>query len=73
MNANKNQAEEYKRQGNDRYAARDYERAKQLYTRAIGKNHLITIIEICPNESTYYGNRSACNLCLGQYIQLLIL
>eukprot|EP00826_Nyctotherus_ovalis_P006198 TRINITY_DN11443_c0_g1_i21.p1 TRINITY_DN11443_c0_g1~~TRINITY_DN11443_c0_g1_i21.p1 ORF type:complete len:361 (-),score=105.28 TRINITY_DN11443_c0_g1_i21:16-1098(-) len=36
MYGNKAKAEEYKAKGNQLYAARDYERAKQLYTRAIG-------------------------------------
>lgn len=37
MYGDKSQAEEYKRQGNERYAVRDYERARQFYTKAIGK------------------------------------
>lgn len=36
MYGNKAKAEEYKAKGNQYYAARDYERAKQLYTKAIG-------------------------------------
>ena len=36
MSQEKMQAEEYKRQGNAYYSSKDYEKAKEYYSRAIG-------------------------------------
>jgi DnaJ family protein C protein 7 len=54
----KERAELKKEKGNELYKTKKYQQAIQLYTEAI---------ELCPDSSTYYGNRSACYLMLYQY------
>ena len=50
--------EELKEQGNDRFRAKNYRGAIDLYTQAIEKN---------PNLAALYGNRSAAALMLGRH------
>jgi ankyrin repeat protein len=53
----KSQAERFKSHGNERFAKKNYEEACDLYGKAIAAN---------PGDATYYSNRSACLLLLGQ-------
>lgn len=63
MNDNLAAATELKKEGNKEYTEKNYGRAKQLYTQAIGTSFTLRV-ELCPNEFSFYGNRSACNLFL---------
>jgi DnaJ family protein C protein 7 len=54
----KQEAERRRERGNLLYANRKYQDAIHHYTAAI---------ELCPDSSVYYGNRSACYLRLYQY------
>ncbi|GFG30261.1 hypothetical protein Cfor_11805 [Coptotermes formosanus] len=51
-------AEQKKERGNQLYKVKKYQQALPLYTEAI---------ELCPDSSAYYGNRSACYMMLHQY------
>jgi DnaJ family protein C protein 7 len=51
-------AELKKERGNQLYKIEKYQQAISLYTEAI---------ELCPDTSSYYGNRSACYMMLYQY------
>jgi DnaJ family protein C protein 7 len=51
-------AELKKERGNKLYKIKKYQQAIALYTEAI---------ELCPDSSAYYGNRSACYMMLYQY------
>merc|ERR1711962_179996 len=50
-------ADERKEEGNQLYKAKNYRDALQKYSEAI---------DLCPQWSAFYGNRSACYLMLGQ-------
>lgn len=50
-------AEEKKNAGNNEYKAQNYKTALKLYSDAIS---------LCPNVPSYYGNRAACYLMLGE-------
>lgn len=50
-------AEEKKNAGNNEYKARNYRTALKLYSDAI---------TLCPSVPSYYGNRAACYLMLGE-------
>jgi DnaJ family protein C protein 7 len=54
----KKMAELKNERGNELYIAKKYQEAIPLYTEAI---------ELCPDLSEYYGNRSACYIMLYQY------
>lgn len=51
-------AEEKKNAGNDHYKAQNYPTALSCYSDAIA---------VCPDTASYYGNRSACHMMLGDY------
>lgn len=51
-------AEDYKQEGNNLYKAGNYQKALQLYTKAINKN---------PKEHSYYSNRALCHFNLKNY------
>jgi DnaJ family protein C protein 7 len=51
-------AELKKERGNELFKIKKYQQAIELYTEAI---------ELCPDSSAYYGNRSACYMMLHQY------
>lgn len=51
-------AEDKKEHGNQLYIVKNYKAALVQYTAAIN---------LCPDKSSYYGNRAACYLMLGQY------
>ena len=69
------QAEESKVKGNEEFKAQNYLKAKEYYTKAIGKQPggqtMLILIELCPEEYIYYGNRSACNLSLEWYLRFI--
>ncbi|XP_033606463.1 dnaJ homolog subfamily C member 7-like [Cryptotermes secundus] len=58
MHDGKELAELKKERGNQLYKTGRYQQAVHLYTEAI---------KLCPDSSTYYGNRSACYINLYQY------
>ncbi|XP_071447719.1 dnaJ homolog subfamily C member 7 [Hetaerina americana] len=51
-------AEIKKENGNEFYKSQNYKKALSYYTEAI---------DICPENASYYGNRSACYMMLRQY------
>lgn len=51
-------AEERKNSGNENYKAQNYKLALRLYSDAIA---------ICPDTPSYYGNRAACFMMLGDF------
>lgn len=51
-------AEEKKNAGNENYKAQNYKLALRLYSDAIA---------ICPETPSYYGNRAACYMMLGDF------
>ncbi|KAJ6647822.1 DnaJ like subfamily C member 7 [Pseudolycoriella hygida] len=51
-------AEEKKNAGNENYKAQNYKLALRLYSDAIA---------ICPDTPSYYGNRAACYMMLGDF------
>lgn len=51
-------AEEKKNAGNENYKAQNYKVALRLYSDAIA---------ICPETPSYYGNRAACHMMLGDF------
>ena len=55
-------AEEKKAEGNAYYKVKDYRKALMCYSRAI---------ELCPECVSYYGNRAACRMMMGQYQEAL--
>merc|ERR1712213_307599 len=55
-------AEEKKEEGNQFYKQKQYREALSKYTEAI---------DLCPQCTAFYGNRSACYLMLGQPRQAL--
>jgi len=55
-------AEEKKEEGNQLYKVKQYRDALSKYTEAI---------DLCPQHTAFYGNRSACYLMLGQPRQAL--
>ncbi|KAI8427685.1 hypothetical protein MSG28_002144 [Choristoneura fumiferana] len=56
------QAEEKKESGNHLYKYKNYKSALVLYDEAI---------KLCPENASYYGNRSACYMMLGMYKKAL--
>jgi len=60
----KTEAEELKRKGNEEFGKGEYAEAKKYYTKAIGNCLVDDVVELNPDEFSYYGNRSACNLSL---------
>lgn len=54
---NKEEAEAWKRKGNDALAAKQYEEALKCYTKAV---------ELCPSNSVYFCNRAATYSFLGK-------
>ncbi|XP_037086026.1 dnaJ homolog subfamily C member 7-like [Pollicipes pollicipes] len=62
LELNKKLAEKKKDEGNLAYTAKKYTQALELYSQAIG---------LCPQSATYYNNRSACLLMMGQHRQAL--
>lgn len=72
MNDNLAAANELKQEGNTQYSEKNYERAKQLYTQAIGTVCSLKL-ELHPNEFSFYGNRSACSLFLEKFASLFTL
>lgn len=58
---NKDDYEKFKEQGNERYKTKDYEGAKELYSKAIEVRR----------DAVVYANRAACELTLKQYYQAL--
>lgn len=55
-------AEERKNEGNNLYKAREYKLALRCYSDAV---------QLCPNNASYLGNRSACFMMLGNYQEAL--
>lgn len=55
-------AEERKNEGNNLYKIRDYKLALRCYSDAV---------QLCPNNASYLGNRSACYMMLGNYADAL--
>jgi len=55
-------ADERKEEGNQLYKQKNYREALQKYSEAI---------DLCPQSASFYGNRSACYLMLGQPRQAL--
>lgn len=55
-------AEERKNEGNNLYKAREYKLALRCYSDAV---------QLCPNNASYLGNRSACHMMLGSYQEAL--
>lgn len=51
-------AEQMKTKGNDEYKAQNYAAALRYYSDAI---------TLCPETASYYGNRSACQMMLGNH------
>lgn len=51
-------AEEKKNEGNDYYKTQNYPAALRLYSDAI---------TLCPDTASFYGNRAACHMMLGNY------
>ena len=59
---NKEEAEEYKNQGNAEFKANNFTKAIENYTKAI---------DSFPTESSYYANRAACYLSLKKYLKCI--
>ncbi|KAL7641261.1 UNVERIFIED_CONTAM: hypothetical protein RMT77_008399 [Armadillidium vulgare] len=59
---NHKRAEEKKDQGNEYYRKKQYKEALQLYSAAV---------DLCPDSASYYSNRSACFIMLGNYEKAL--
>lgn len=55
-------AEEKKESGNHLYKFKNYKGALAMYEEAI---------KLCPENASYYGNRSACYMMLGMYKKAL--
>lgn len=51
-------AEEKKNEGNNYYKVQNYQAALRSYTDAIN---------LCPETASFYGNRAACQMMLGNY------
>jgi len=58
MNGDQNQALNYKNKGNDHFKNKEYSKAIEAYTKAIGLNSM---------DATYYGNRAACYFAMRDY------
>lgn len=55
-------AEEKKESGNHLYKFKNYKGALAMYEEAI---------KLCPDNASYYGNRSACYMMMGMYKKAL--
>jgi len=55
-------ADQKKEEGNQLYLAKNYREALQRYNEAIS---------LCPGCPAFYGNRAACHMMLGQFVQAL--
>lgn len=55
-------ADQKKEEGNQHYLAKNYREALQRYNEAIS---------LCPGCPAFYGNRAACHMMLGQFVQAL--
>jgi len=55
-------ADQKKEEGNQQYLAKNYREALQRYNEAIS---------LCPGCPAFYGNRAACHMMLGQFVQAL--
>merc|ERR1719211_345759 len=55
-------ADQKKEEGNQLYLAKNYREALQSYNEAIS---------LCPGCPAFYGNRAACHMMLGQFVQAL--
>lgn len=55
-------ADQKKEEGNQLYLAKNYREALQRYNEAIS---------LCPRCPAFYGNRAACHMMLGQFVQAL--
>ncbi|KII62718.1 Stress-induced-phosphoprotein 1 [Thelohanellus kitauei] len=62
MRSHEQQAESYKLKGNDFIKQKDFEKAVENYTKAI---------QLCPDNYTYYSNRSAAYASMGKYEESL--
>lgn len=62
LTINFRQAEEKKENGNHLYKFKNYKGALTMYDEAI---------KLCPDNASYYGNRSACYMMLGNYKKAL--
>merc|ERR1712223_738046 len=55
-------ADQKKEEGNQLYLSKNYREALQRYNEAIS---------LCPGCPAFYGNRAACHMMLGQFVQAL--
>ncbi|XP_065213632.1 dnaJ homolog subfamily C member 7 [Planococcus citri] len=55
-------ADSLRKRGNEEYKAKEYTKALKFYSDAI---------DILPENASYYGNRAACYMMLGQYYKAL--
>lgn len=62
INDAKSLADQKKEEGNELYKTKNYRDAIQRYSEAI---------ELCPDAASFFGNRAACYMMLGQYSKAL--